>query len=48
MLGRRLANLIYFEEIGVGLAGIVMSAAGDNRVIRFTTGTNPGGILSRN
>ena len=48
MLGRKLANLIYFEDIGVGLVGIVMSASGDNRVIRFTTGTNPGGSLSRN
>lgn len=47
MLGHRLANLIYFEEVGVGLAGIVMSASGDNRVIRFTTGTGPGGDLSR-
>lgn len=48
MLGRRLANLIYFEDIGVGFIGIVMSASGDNRVIRFTTGTAPGGDLSRN
>jgi hypothetical protein len=48
MLGHRLANLIYFEDIGVGLVGIVMSASGENRVIRFTTGTTPGGGLSRN
>lgn len=48
MLGRKLANLIYFEEIGVGFVGIVISASGENRVIRFTTGTGPGGGLSRN
>jgi len=48
MLGPRLANLIYFEDVGVGLAGIVMSSSGENRVIRFTTGTAPGGRLSRN
>lgn len=48
MLGRKLANLIYFEEIGVGFVGIVMSPSGDNRVVRFTTGTAPGGGLSRN
>ena len=49
MLGGRLANLIYFEDVGVGLVGIVMSpATGENRVIRFTTGTKPGGGLARN
>jgi hypothetical protein len=48
ILGGRMANLIYFEEIGVGLLGIVMSAQGDNQVIRFTTGAAPGGGLGRN
>lgn len=47
-VGRKLANLIYFEDVGVGLVGIVMSASGENRLIRFTTGTDPGGDLSRN
>ena len=49
MLGRKLANLIYFEDVGVGLVGIVLSSTtGENRLIRFTTGTKPGGGQARN
>jgi hypothetical protein len=47
MLQGRMANIFYFEDLGVGLIAIVMSARGDNRFIRFTASTSPGGGLDR-
>lgn len=44
----RMANVFFFEEVGVGLLAVVMSWAGDNRMVRFTARTSPGGGFSRN
>jgi hypothetical protein len=47
-LDGKLATVIYFEDLGVGLLIIVLSFPGDTRLLRFTARPmTPGGDLSR-
>lgn len=46
LLPGRMGNVLYFDDLGVGLLVLVMSMAGDNRIIRFTART-PEGELQR-
>lgn len=43
----KFGNIFYFEDVGVGLLAVVMTMDGDNRLIRFTAQTAPGGDLTR-
>jgi hypothetical protein len=46
-LSGRIAKIIYFEDIGVGLLSIGFTPPAENRFVRFTSAELPGGKMAR-